>query len=73
MTVDLAGLSVLAEQASQDSLAAHPDDLCWHTGLLGTLSLTKTGVTTLVLGLMHGLHAGSGSTLCLVTACPNVS
>lgn len=36
MAVNLALLSVLAQQAAKDTLAAHPEDLCRHTGLGGT-------------------------------------
>jgi hypothetical protein len=56
---DLLGIAILAEEASEDSLASHPQDLLWHTGILGTLSLTGAGVATLALGLVEGLHSGA--------------
>ena len=52
---DLLGLSVLTEKSTEDSLATHPKDLNGHTGVLGTLSLTETGVSSLSLGLVHSL------------------
>ena len=48
--VDLASLAVLAEKATKDTLAAHPDDGGGHTGLSGTLTLTSARVTTSTLG-----------------------
>ena len=50
MTVDLAGLPVLPEQAAEDALAAHPEDLYGHAGVCGTLALTVAGVAALALG-----------------------
>jgi hypothetical protein len=50
VTVDLAGLAVLAEETAEDTLAAHPDDGGGHTGLSGTLALTGARVTTSALG-----------------------
>jgi len=47
LLVDLLGLTVLAEQATEHALAAHPEDLGRHTGLLGTAALTHTHVATL--------------------------
>ena len=46
VSVDFLGLTVLFEETSEDSSAAHPKNLSWHTGVLGTLSATFTGVTT---------------------------
>mgnify|MGYP000152921651 CR=1 FL=1 len=56
---DLLGLSVLLEKSSEDSLSAHPQNLGWHTGVLGSLSLSETGVSALSLGLVHSLASGS--------------
>jgi hypothetical protein len=50
VTVDLAGLTVLAEKAAENTLAAHPNDGGGHTGLSGTLTLTSARVTTSALG-----------------------
>lgn len=49
MTVDLAFLTVLAEQAPENSLPPHPENLGRHTGLSTTLSLTGTSVSSLCL------------------------
>lgn len=49
--VDLALLSVLGEQSSDDSLSSHPEDLLGHSSVGGTLSLTETGVSAGSLGL----------------------
>jgi hypothetical protein len=57
---DLLGVAVLSEEASEDSLSAHPQDLLGHTGVLGTLSLTVAAVTALALGLVEGLDARAG-------------
>ena len=62
--VDLAGLSVFPEEATEDTLAAHPLDLGRHTGLSGTLALTGTSVTTFslrskeVAGASAGVNSG---------------
>lgn len=57
MLVDLACSAVLGEQTTENTLAAHPHDLARHTGVLGTLSLTETGVTTSTLSLKMGTGA----------------
>jgi len=57
MPVDLASLTVLSQQPTQDTLTSHPKDLGGHTGLSGTLSLTRASVTSLGLGGMHGTCA----------------
>ena len=51
MLVDLVGISVLLEKTTEDAHAADPQDLSGHTGVLGTSSLTETGVSTKALGL----------------------
>lgn len=57
--VNLASVSVLSQQSSQDSQSSHPQNLRWHTSVLGTLSLTVTHVSTVSLGL--GMSSSSGS------------
>jgi len=49
--VDLVGISVLLEKTTEDAHAADPQNLAGHTGILGTSSLTETGVSTKALGL----------------------
>lgn len=56
---DLLGLSVFFEKSTEDSLAAHPQDLDGHTSVRGTLSLTVTVVSALSFGLVHSLDAGA--------------
>jgi len=56
---DLLGIAILAEEATENALASHPQHLLGHTGVLGTLSLTVTGVTALALGLLVGLNSGA--------------
>jgi hypothetical protein len=58
--VDLAGFAVLAEEAAEDPLAAHPEHLGGHAGLGRTLTLTRAGVTALALGREQGDGAGAG-------------
>lgn len=43
--VDLAAGTVLDEETAEDSQTAHPEDLAWHSGILGTLSLTEASVS----------------------------
>ena len=50
MLIDLAGLSVLSQQSTENPLATHPDNTGRHTSLGSTLSLTRTGVSALSLG-----------------------
>ena len=52
-------LSVLPEKSSKDSLTSHPEDFDGHTSVLLSFSLTKAVMSTLSLGLMHSLDAGS--------------
>lgn len=56
---DLLGFSIFTEKSTKDSLAAHPKDLDGHTGVLGTLSLTETVVSSLSLGLVNSLATGA--------------
>ena len=57
--VDLLLLSVLAEEAAQDSLATHPQDLRGHASLAGTLSLSDAGVASLALGFQVLANTGA--------------
>lgn len=57
--VNLASVSVLGQQSSQDSQSSHPHNLGWHTSVGGTLSLTVTHVSTRSLGL--GVSSSSRS------------
>ena len=58
--VDLLVVSVLLEKTSDDTLAAHPQDLLGHTGVAGTLPSSRTLVTALSLGLSPSLSTGAG-------------
>lgn len=58
--VDLAGSTVLDEQTTEDTHAAHPEDLRGHTGVGRTLALTDTGVATGGLGLVESTRARAG-------------
>ena len=58
--VDLAGSTVLDEQTTEDTHAAHPEDLGRHTGVGSTLALTDTGVATSSLGLVESTSARAG-------------
>lgn len=58
--VDLASISVLSQQSSQDSQSSHPNNLRRHTGVSGTLSLTVTHVSTSLLGLGVSSSSRSG-------------
>lgn len=60
VSVDLTRVSVLSQQSSQHPQSSHPQHLGWHTGVLGTLSLTETHVSTVSLGLGHDSGRGSG-------------
>ena len=57
--VDLAGLSVLPQQPSENPLATHPLNLAGHTSLSSTLSFTGAGVTTLALRREEIASAGA--------------
>lgn len=45
--VDLLGISVTLEEATQNTDASHPENLAAKTGLTGTTTLTDASVTTL--------------------------
>lgn len=57
--VDLAGISVLCQQSSQDTQSSHPQNLRRHTGVFSTLSLTETHVSTSSLGLLQSSSSRS--------------
>ncbi len=59
VAVDLALLSILAEESSENSLPSDPEDLAGHTSLLGTSTLTGTHVSTLALS--EEIQADSGA------------
>jgi len=59
VSVDLLGVSILLQEASNDSLSAHPQDLDGHTGVAGTLSVTGALMTALSLGLSPSLRTGA--------------
>uniref|UniRef100_T1DJ50 Putative secreted protein n=1 Tax=Psorophora albipes TaxID=869069 RepID=T1DJ50_9DIPT len=50
MTVDLLGLAVLLQQATQHTHAVHPQQLLGHTGVGRTLPLAVAAVTSLAAG-----------------------
>merc|ERR1719440_688238 len=58
--VDLLLLAVLAEQAAEHTLAAHPQDLRWHPGLAGAPALADALMAALALGVQVLAHAGAG-------------
>ena len=55
--VDLLAVSVLLEESTEDTGSAHGEDLHGHTGLVGTLSVTSTLMTTLALFGLMSLYA----------------
>ena len=57
LLVDLLLLSVLPQQASQHTLAAHPQDLGRHARLASSLALSGAHVATLTLGIQVLAHA----------------
>ena len=50
VAIDLLGLTITTEKATQDSHALHPEKLLGHTGITSTLPLSGSGVTTLATG-----------------------
>merc|ERR1719293_532145 len=58
--VDLLLLPVLAQQAAEHALAAHPQDLGGHARLAGTAALADTGVAALALGRQVLAAASAG-------------
>jgi len=51
--VDLLCFSILSEESSKNSLSTHPEDLGWHSGVSGSLSLSSSVVSALSLGLVN--------------------
>ena len=60
LAVNFLLVTIPAEKATEDTQAAHPDDLLGHTSIPGTLSLTLALMATLALGLSPLLAAGAG-------------
>ena len=58
--VDLLGLTIAPQQTTEDPHASHPEELLGHTGVLGTLPLTVSGVAALPSGLRVLPDSGSG-------------
>jgi len=56
---DFLGLSVLAEESSENTRSAHPEDLGRHTGVSGSLPSSGTVVTSLTAGGVPGLDSES--------------
>ena len=59
LAVDLLLVTIAAEEATEDTQAAHPNDLLGHTSVPGTLSLTAALMATLALGLGPLLATGA--------------
>jgi len=55
--VDLLGVSIPTEKSTENTGAAHPDELGGHTGVAGTLSASHTLMATLTLGSVPRLRA----------------
>ena len=49
MFVDFASLPIFSKQPTENPLSPHPQNLCGHPGLCGTLPFSWTGVSTLSL------------------------
>lgn len=59
-SVDLARVTIPAEESTEDTGAAHPEEHGWHTGVGSTLSATVAKMATLLLGEMPRLRSGTG-------------
>lgn len=57
---DLLGVSILSEKSSQNSLSSHPEDFLGHSGVLSSLSLTVTTMSSLSFGFMISLYSSFG-------------
>lgn len=57
--INLAGITVLAQHATEDTHATHPDHTARHTGFTGTTAFADTRVTSLALGLGDLTDTGS--------------
>ena len=60
LSVNLLGVSISLEETTEDTESSHPEDSLWHTGFLGTLSLTSAEMSALSPGLVESLCARSG-------------
>lgn len=60
MSVDLLGLPVLLEQSPEHPHPTYPHHLPGHTGIGGTLPLSRTAMTSLPTGFLVLAHSGSG-------------
>lgn len=58
--VDLTLLSVLGENTTENTLAAHPQNLNRHTGIGSTLTLTVACVAAVTASLVESPRAASG-------------
>jgi hypothetical protein len=59
VAVDLLGVTVALEQATEDAGTAHGEDLGGHTGVAGTTAVTGTLVASLALLGLVALYAGA--------------
>jgi hypothetical protein len=59
VAVDLFGVTVSLEEATEDTSAAHGEDTGGHTGVASTTAATSTGVTSLALLGFVALYAGA--------------
>ena len=60
MAINLLCLTVLAQQAAENTLTAHPNDLYRHACIRSTLALTETGVATLGASSLERNSASTG-------------
>jgi len=65
--VDLLGVTIPTEQSTENTSAAHPDELSGHTGVLSSLPGTSALMATLALGSVPRLRAGARVDLDLST------
>jgi len=57
--VNFPGVTILTEKATEDTGAAHPDELSGHTSILSTLSATLTVMATSALSGVPRLCSGA--------------
>merc|ERR1719336_2596234 len=60
LSVDLLSFTISLEESTEDTGSSHPEDLGWHTSILGTSSATLSVVAALSLGHCPCLGAGAG-------------
>jgi len=58
LPVNLLVVSISLEKTTEDTESPHPEDALWHTGLLGSLSLSSAEMSALSPGLVESLRAG---------------